>query len=70
MSVSRSKPVARLSYNVNEACAALGVSRFTLYREIAEGKLNTTFIRGCRLIPAQELEALLERGTAEAQATA
>jgi excisionase family DNA binding protein len=46
---------------VNEACATLHISRWTLYKLIRERRLDTIKIGRRRLIPANEISALIER---------
>lgn len=46
---------------VPEACAALQISRWTLYKLIRERKLATITIGRRRLIPVGEIPALIER---------
>jgi len=54
----------RLAYTVSEACAALGIGRTSLYKLIAERKLQTVRIAGRRLIPVAAARALLESASA------
>jgi excisionase family DNA binding protein len=58
----RNEPDARRAYQVNEAAAAYGLSRSTLYKLMAIGKLRTVKIGGRRLIPVDAIEALLAGG--------
>jgi len=53
---------APLAYRVNDAAEAAGISKATLYRWIATGKLKTVKIGGVRLISARVLQALIEKG--------
>lgn len=46
---------------VNEACTTLHISRWTLYKLMREGQLDTIKIGRRRLIPASEIPALIER---------
>lgn len=46
---------------VKEACAALHVSPWTLYKLIRERKLDSIKIGRRRLIPVGEIPALIER---------
>jgi len=55
------KPGEVLSYTVMGAAAATGLSRTTLYRLMEDGTLPYMKVRGCRLIEAGELRALLAR---------
>ncbi len=54
--------IERRAYRVNEACAAFRISRSTIYKLMAAGKLRTVRIAGRRLIPAEAAEALLRGG--------
>lgn len=45
----------------NEACVTLHISRWTLYKLIRERQLDTIKIGRRRLIPANEIPALIER---------
>jgi excisionase family DNA binding protein len=49
----------KLAYSVAEACAAIGISRPTMYVLMERGQLRTVKIGGRRLIPATELERLI-----------
>lgn len=54
-----------LSYNVDGAAHAAGVSKRTIWRAIHDGEL-TTFKWGARtLIPAEDLNALIQRKRGE-----
>jgi excisionase family DNA binding protein len=55
-------PDERRAYRVNEAVAVYRLSRSTLYKLIAAGKLRTIKIGGRRLIPREALETLLTSG--------
>ena len=50
------------AYRLNEAVATYRLSRSTLYKLIAAGKLRTAKVGGRRLIPRDALEALLTEG--------
>ena len=50
----------RLAYSVAESARRLDVSRMTLYREIAAGRLAAIRIRDRLLIPRTALERLVE----------
>lgn len=52
----------RLAYRIDEAAERAGVSRATLYRLIAAGKLKTVKIGGCRVISAEVLGRLIKNG--------
>jgi excisionase family DNA binding protein len=49
----------RRAYRINEAVATYRLSRTTLYKLIATGKLRAPKIGGRRLIPRDAIEALL-----------
>jgi predicted DNA-binding transcriptional regulator AlpA len=51
--------VARRAYRINEACAALGISRSGAYLEMSAGRLPYVVICGRRHIPADTVEALV-----------
>lgn len=57
MSTTESTP--KLAYSILETCAALGITRPTLYKLISDGRLRTVTIGTRRLIPATELDRLL-----------
>lgn len=48
-----------LTLRVNEACAALGIGRTSLYALIADNKLTPVKLAGRTLIPHSELERLV-----------
>lgn len=56
--------VPRLGYSVDEAAAALGIGRSTLYRLIRDGRLRTLRLGRRVLITATELEGFLARASA------
>jgi predicted site-specific integrase-resolvase len=45
----------KLSYNINEAAHAVGISRSTLYADIRDGLVSAGWLRGRRVIEAAEL---------------
>lgn len=53
----------RLAYQMNEAVRVSGLSRTTLYELMKRGELKTVLVAGRRLVPADNLKALL-RGDA------
>jgi excisionase family DNA binding protein len=57
--VSTACSIPRLAYSLAESEALLGLSRSSLYRLIATGKLRTALHGRRRLVPAQELNRLL-----------
>lgn len=50
----------KLAYTINEAAAAVGLGRTTIYRLIAEGKLSTVKVGHRTLIPTASLRALID----------
>lgn len=54
--VRKSPPV---SYRVNDAANALGISRRQIYRLISGGQLRTTKVGTATLIPAGDVHALI-----------
>lgn len=61
-------PVRKLSYRIDEAVAATGLSRPTLYRLVERGELSIFKVGTRTLIMASVLEAFLERQANEAAA--
>ena len=53
---------SRLALRVNDAVAASGLSRSTLYKLISEGKLTAVKVAGRRLILIEDLHGLLKAG--------
>lgn len=51
--------VEPLALSVTEASAAIGVSRQTLYRMIADGEIATVRIRGRQVVRVSEIERFL-----------
>lgn len=49
----------RMAYTVNAACAALSISRTSLYALVKKGELKRIRIAGRTLVPRSELERLL-----------
>jgi excisionase family DNA binding protein len=49
----------KLAYSINEACAATGIGRTSLYELIANGQLKALKAAGRRLILRTDLEAYL-----------
>jgi len=58
MSINREN-VERRALSIPEAARTCGLSRATLYRLIADGKLTTLKIGARRLVPVGSLDALL-----------
>ena len=52
--------VPKLGWSLAELEVATGLSRSLLYRMIAAGELSTVKIRGRRLVPAWQAQALLD----------
>jgi excisionase family DNA binding protein len=52
----------KLAYRVDDAAKSIGISRATLYRWIASGKLKTVKVGAVRLVSAKALHSLIERG--------
>jgi excisionase family DNA binding protein len=48
-----------MAYSIAETCEAIGVTRPTLYKLIAEARLRTVKVGTRRLVPATEIERLL-----------
>jgi excisionase family DNA binding protein len=55
-----SEAIAPLSYKIDDAAAALGVSQRTIYNLIDAGKLRRVKVGRRSLIPATDLRALVE----------
>ena len=55
-------PIEPRALRINDAAAALGVGRSTLYKLMSEGKLATVKVAGRRLVPCDNMEALLREG--------
>jgi excisionase family DNA binding protein len=52
----------RRAYSVEEAAKLLGVSRVTIFRRLAEGRIGSIRLGRRRLIPTHALETLLREG--------
>jgi excisionase family DNA binding protein len=55
-------PIERRALSIEESAKTCGLSRATLYRLIADGKLATLKIGARRLVPVNALDALLNGG--------
>ena len=55
----------RRALSIREAARTCGLSRATLYRLIADGKLSTLKIGARRLVPVAALDALLSGGASK-----
>jgi excisionase family DNA binding protein len=62
---SNVRPDEKLALRINDAVAISGLSRSTLYKLHADGKLRAVKVGGRRLILRADLEALLQAGVAE-----
>ena len=51
-------PIPKIAFNLGEAQYSIGISKRTLHRLIASGQVKSVLVRGCRLIPAAELQRL------------
>jgi excisionase family DNA binding protein len=56
----------KLLYRVEEACTATGLGRTKLYDEIAKGRLRVVHFGKSVRIPADELQAYVDRAKADA----
>jgi transcriptional regulator of acetoin/glycerol metabolism len=54
-----------IAYRINDAAAACGLSRATLYRLMKEGQLRTKLVAGRRLIEPDALRELLSGGAGQ-----
>lgn len=54
-----SQPAGRLTLSVRETCAALGVSRSTVYRLLKDERLRSVHIGRRVLIPVSEIRRLI-----------
>lgn len=54
--------IERRALSVREAARTCGLSRATIYRLIADGKLETLKIGARRLVPVGAIDALLKGG--------
>ena len=57
--------LTKLAYTVDEATAALGIGKTSLYQLIKDKKLPTSKVAGRTLIKKRDLEALLDGGRHE-----
>lgn len=58
-------PPPRSAFRVNETAAQLGVSRAHIYNLIARGMVRVVKLGDVTLIPASEVDRLLEGGDAK-----
>ena len=54
--------IERRALRINDAASFYGVGRSTIYKLIAEGKIETVKILGRRLVLRDSMEALLRTG--------
>ena len=54
-------PIERRALRVNDAATVYGVGRSLIYKLMAEGKLVTVKVGGRRLVPCDNMEALLRQ---------
>ena len=59
------KNLERRALSIPEAAQTCGLSRATLYRLIADGKLSTLKIGARRLVPVAALDSLLSGGASK-----
>ena len=57
---TKTHPIKPRAYRVNDFCQAYGFGRTKVYEMIKSGELKSIRVGGCRLIPADEAEALLK----------
>jgi excisionase family DNA binding protein len=62
METTNSEKQARRALSIKEAAEACNLSRATVYRLIADGKLETRKIGARRLVPVGAIDALLSGG--------
>lgn len=60
--VSAPAPVHPKARRVADACAALGISRATLYKLSVQGKVKLVKIAGRTVVPETELDRLVSEG--------
>lgn len=58
-------PLSPLAYRIPDAVRVSGLGRTKLYELIKTGELKTVRVGGRRLVPANELKALLSAATRE-----
>jgi predicted DNA-binding transcriptional regulator AlpA len=58
--ISNVQPLERLALRINDAVAASGLSRSTLYKKMTDGTLPSRVIAGRRLILPEDLRRLLK----------
>jgi excisionase family DNA binding protein len=55
-------PVAIRAFSIKETARACGLSRTTIYRLIADGRLRTIKVASRRLVPVETIDALMNEG--------
>jgi excisionase family DNA binding protein len=60
---SQAPPLVRRAWRINDACAALGIGRTTLYKLAGEGKIKLVRVLGRTLVPESEIERIASEGT-------
>jgi predicted site-specific integrase-resolvase len=58
-------PEAPLAYRVPDFCARIGIAKSTFWKFQAAGKIRTFSIGRRTLVPAQEVQRILEQGVGE-----
>jgi hypothetical protein len=58
-------PGGKLAFNVKEFCAAVGIGPTKTYAEIKDGRLQTVWVAGRRLIMREDAEQWLLAGREE-----
>jgi excisionase family DNA binding protein len=62
---SHALPEEKIALRINDAVAISGLSRSTLYKLHADGKLRAVKVGGRRLILREDLLALLQAGSSK-----
>jgi len=65
MTRAKPNPVGKVSYTIEEAAAAIGISRATLYRMIRAGELQKFTFGGRTLIRADVVQAAIDRASGQ-----
>lgn len=60
--VKENPPWAKLAFSVQEAAAALGLSASSIWKWISLGQLRAVRIGGRTVIPAAEIQRILQSG--------
>jgi len=58
--------IESLAFRINDACQVLSISRTSIYKMIAEGRLKTIKNAGRTLISRSEIDRLLKEATSNA----